>query len=118
MGFYDREQNIPVISDRKFFGTYRDGPIESFDDIKSIKVVYDEYLDDVANMDFFYSISERYLFPSEDDFAGTIGDENEWIFEKFTDRRLRWVYIFTDEDYDRAKAMYDERMANFGNGEK
>ena len=33
-------------------------------------------------------------------------------------RRLRWVYIFTDEDYDRAKAMYDERMANFGNGEK
>ena len=28
------------------------------------------------------------------------------------------VYIFTDEDYDRAKAMYDERMANFGNGEK
>lgn len=54
-------------------------------------------------MDFFYSISERYLFPSEDDFAGTIGDENEWIFEKFTDRRLRWVYIFTDEDYDRPK---------------
>ena len=69
-------------------------------------------------MDFFYSISERYLFPSEDDFTGTIGDENEWIFEKFTDRCLRWVYIFTDEDYDRAKAMYDERMANFGNGEK
>lgn len=103
---------------QEVFGTYRDGPIESFDDIKSIKVVYDEYLDDVANMDFFYSISERYLFPSEDDFAGTIGDENEWIFEKFTDRRLRWVYIFTDEDYDRAKAMYDERMANFGNGEK
>ena len=103
---------------QEVFGTYRDGPIESFDDIKSIKVVYDEYLDDVANMDFFYSISERYLFPSEDDFTGTIGDENEWIFEKFTDRRLRWVYIFTDEDYDRAKAMYDERMANFGNGEK
>ena len=36
---------------------------------------------------------------------------------KIHDRRLRWVYIFTDEDYDRAKAMYDERMANFGNGE-
>lgn len=66
---------------QEVFGTYRDGPIESFDDIKSIKVVYDEYLDDVANMDFFYSISERYLFPSEDDFTGTIGDENEWIFE-------------------------------------
>ena len=76
---------------QEVFGTYRDGPIESFDDIKSIKVVYDEYLDDVANMDFFYSISERYLFPSEDDFTGTIGDENEWIFEKFTDRRLRWL---------------------------
>ena len=112
MGFYDREQNIPVISDKKF------SALIGIDDIKSIKVVYDEYLDDVANMDFFYSISERYLFPSEDDFTGTIGDENEWIFEKFTDRRLRWVYIFTDEDYDRAKAMYDERMANFGNGEK
>lgn len=28
------------------------------------------------------------------------------------------VSIFTDEDYDRAKAMYDERMANYGSGEK
>ena len=26
--------------------------------------------------------------------------------------------IFTDEDYDRAKAMYDERMANYRSGEK
>ena len=103
---------------QEVFGTYRDGPIESFDDIKSIKVVYDEYLDDVTNMDFFYSISERYLFPSEDDFTGTIGDEDKWILERFSDRRLRWVYIFTDEDYDRAKAMYDERMANYGSGEK
>lgn len=28
------------------------------------------------------------------------------------------VYIFTDEDYNRAKAMYDERMANYRSGEK
>ena len=98
---------------------YRDGPIESFDDIRSISVIYDKNVsDDPINADFFHTVSERYLFPSEDDFTGTIGDENEWIFEKFTDRRLRWVYIFTDEDYDRAKAMYDERMANYGSGEK
>jgi len=37
---------------------------------------------------------------------------------KFTDRRLRWVYIFTDEDYNRVKAMYDERMANYRSGAK
>ena len=104
---------------QEVFGTYRDGPIESFDDIRSISVIYDKNVsDDPINADFFHTVSERYLFPSEDDFAGTIGDENEWIFEKFTDRRLRWVYIFTDEDYDRAKAMYDERMANYGSGEK
>jgi hypothetical protein len=28
------------------------------------------------------------------------------------------VVIFTDEDYNRAKAMYDERMANYRSGEK
>ena len=103
---------------QEVFGTYRHGAIESFDDIKGFGVVYDKYVDNVADMDFFRMISEQYIFPSEDDFAGTIGDENEWIFEKFTDRRLRWVYIFTDEDYDQAKAMYDERMANYGSGEK
>ena len=99
---------------QEVFGTYRDGPIESFDDIRSISVIYDKNVsDDPINADFFHTVSERYLFPSEDDFTGTIGDENEWIFEKFTDRRLRWVYIFTDEDYDRAKAMYDERMETY-----
>lgn len=103
---------------QEVFGTYRDGPIESFDDIRSIRVIYDKIVSDPIEADFFHTVSERYLFPSEDDFAGTIGDENEWIFEKFTDRRLRWVYIFTDEDYDRAKAMYDERMANYGSGER
>lgn len=101
------------------FGSYRDTFIESFDDIRSIRVIYDKNVsDDPIEADFFHTVSERYLFPSEDDFTGTIGDEGEWILERFTDRRLRWVYIFTDEDYDRAKAMYDERMANYGSREK
>lgn len=119
MGFYDREQNIPVISDRKFSALI--GMV-----LSNHSTTFGQYLlsmtknvsDDPINADFFHTVSERYLFPSEDDFTGTIGDEGEWILERFTDRRLRWVYIFTDEDYDRAKAMYDERMANYGSGEK
>ena len=50
--------------------------------------------------------------------TGVEWHQNLLNLRKFTDRRLRWVYIFTDEDYNRAKAMYDERMANYGSGEK
>ena len=97
---------------QEIFGTYQDGLIESFDDMHWLDIIYDDI--DVAppsvKPEMLY---EFYSFNQGNDYTGTPGDESTWIKERFTDRRVRWVYKFTNEDYDRAVKLRDERINKY-----
>ena len=53
-------------------------------------------------------IRERYSDFTQRFKTRQICDQGQWIYEEFTPRRARWTYIFTNEDYERAKMMSEK----------
>lgn len=106
-GYMEPGTKFSTLLVNELFGTYDEGLIESIYSIRRFEIMYDD-----KRSPFVYTpegIYEFYYEFDKNDYSGTFGDESKWIKERFTDRRVRWVYIFTNEDYERAKKISEER---------
>lgn len=85
------------------------GLISSFTPILArLEVYYDVDNDEYGNIKYPSGIDERYSDFTQRFKTRQICDQGQWIYEEFTPRRARWTYIFTNEDYERAKMMSEK----------
>lgn len=105
--YMDPETKFSTLVANEIFGSYTEGLIESISALRRLDVIYDER--EPTPLFGKDAIYESYYEFDKNDFTGTLGDDSKWIKERFTDRRIRWVYIFTNADYERAKKLSEER---------